>query len=166
MNRDLLVLNNLYLNSPLHTQLQQSSFFYRPVITVPLQKKQLLSIELGMKEQKKGSDEMLRYILLDSNLAIVKVLNQPANNGQYIPSFMFITEKRVHFFYEELIKKNKRLVNSYTFIDGIVNDEPLLLTPKYRYDLKRAVPVSESDFVMPYFHNFRLGLVKVNVRDD
>jgi len=165
MNRELQAFDNVYLNSPPPTQSESSSYLYKPVVTVTLPNKELLAIDFGRKEQKKakGPEEVLRFTWLDSNLTVVKIIDQPADKGQYIPSFLLINEKRIHFFYEEAINKKNKIISSYEMRYSVVNEKPLLLTPTYNYDLKGSIPISGSIFVMPYIHNFRSGLVKVNM---
>ena len=135
-----------------------------PVFTITLPGQRILNVDF-IKNSKRGSSnkEEIRFLWMDSTLRIIKQINLSTAKGQYFPEFLVANGDRLHLYYKERISNKISTINTYEPGEDIKHDRVLLLNPQYKYLLKNAI-ADNSSFVMPFTHNYRIGLVKVNVQ--
>jgi hypothetical protein len=165
--------SSLKVISSFHNELEDSStaknttYMYLPISTTVLPTNSLLTIDyrraVNTKTWKYNTE--LRLTRLDSNLNVVQNIQQPTADYSNLPGFLFTKGKQVNVYYEEVIKNNITVVHNYQLGDTIENDRILQLEPRYRYQLRRAIPITSTSFVMPYLRNYKMGLVRVHVAE-
>lgn len=142
-------------------------YSYYPVSTTILPNYQVLTIDYCnvINTKKKMYGTQIRYRQLDANLRDIKNFELPTIDYSNFPGFLFAMPGQMNVYYEEQIRENIIVIHNCQLGDTLENDRILQLRPKNKYILKRAMPISNNYFIMPYVRNYRLGLVKVKVAD-
>lgn len=164
MDRDLQVTHSLFLTSDKLKEVNSGRYFFRRAITVDLPDKRLLNISFGRKkdENAEGSPELYRFVSIDSNFNIAHSFIEPSERGKFAPTLSLRKDKDVQFYYEEPVRNHVSMIRKFQVKNSILDDLPVLLNVKFRYDLSSAV-VCGTSFVMPYYRKGNIGLVRVRM---
>lgn len=153
---------------PDSTTINNSLYFYYPVSTTILPNYQLLTIDYCrvLNAKTRNFNTQLRYHQLDASLRNFNTISFPTADYSNFPGYLFNKPGEMNIYYEEQIRENTFVVHSCQLNNTIDNDRLLQLRPKNRYMLRRAISVGDNHFVMPYTHNYKLGLVRVTVKTE
>jgi len=143
-------------------------YMYYPVSTSILPNYQLLTIDYCkvVNTKKSTYGTQLRYHQLDANLRNMNTITLPTMDYDNFPSYLFFKPGETNIYYEEQIRQNIIVVHGCQINNVLDNDRILQLRPKNRYMLRRAMPIANNYFVMPYTHHYKLGLVRVRVSQE
>jgi hypothetical protein len=167
LDSNLEVKNDLYLNSD-KVKINNPNYLYKPAFTLTLPHKEILFIDHGRNQNKisKGPKEIIRYIWIDPNFNIIKTVVEPAIITGNSSPVLLIRGKKFQMYYQEKISNKISIINTYDIKDGIASARPLQLKINDKYLFNRMIPINNSSFVMPYVHNYTIGLVKVKIPTD
>ncbi len=167
LDSNLEVKNDLYLNSD-KVKINNPNYFYKPAFTLTLPHKQILFIDHGRNQTKilNGPKEIIRYVWIDSTFNIIKTVVEPASITGNSSPVLLISGKKLQMYYQEKISNKISIINTYDIKDGIASAKPLQLKINDKYLFNRMIPINSSSFVMPYVHNYNIGLVKVKIPTD
>ncbi|HEV8081129.1 MAG TPA: hypothetical protein VGP43_10470 [Chitinophagaceae bacterium] len=167
LDSNLEVKNDLYLNSN-KVRINNPNYFYIPAFTLTLPHKEILFIDHGRNQNKisNGPKEIIRYAWIDSTFKILKAVVEPVNISENSLSILLSNGKKLQMYNQERISNKISLINSYDIKDGIAGAKPLQLRINDKYLFNQMILINSSSFVMPYVHNYNIGLVKVKIPAD